>query len=150
MAIWRASPPRHSHVFIADIVNKGHNPNSIAQASENQAIPFPSHGEVLACSYAWVYSRINNKPNLTIIAWSRRAKKISKPFVLDVRPGTEQSDWDQKVFNPDWTLKPDWKVSVQGVKTRRGWEHEFRNKKTGEIYMDVDMLRYRQLWAQRT
>jgi hypothetical protein len=94
---------------------------------------------------------VDHEPSLTIIAWKRGAKKVSnsksEPFKLKVRPGTVQSDWDQEVFNSDWTLKPDWEVTVEVVLTRLGWEYQFRNKKTGGTYMDIDMLRHRQLWA---
>ncbi|KAA8644951.1 hypothetical protein EYZ11_008164 [Aspergillus tanneri] len=82
-----------------------------------------------------------------LMPWHRGAKKVSKHFVLDADPNWKQTDWDKEVFNPDWTLKPGWEVRVEGVKTRRGWEHVFYNKKLGKTYEDVDMLRRRLLLA---
>lgn len=72
---------------------------------------------------------------------------VSQNFIMDLPPGTLQSDVDQMIFKPDWTLNPQWEVRVVGVKTKRGWEYVFRNKRTGEEYDDVDILRYRHSWA---
>jgi hypothetical protein len=69
---------------------------------------------------------------------------------MDLPPGTLQSDIDQRVFNPDWTLRPGWKVVIEGVRTRRGWEYVFIHRKTRGSYEDVDMKRRREYWAQIT
>lgn len=77
-------------------------------------------------------------------------QKCSQNFQMDLSPGTLQSDIDQRVFNPDWALRPGWKVVIEGVRTRRGWEYVFIHRKTGGSYEDVDMKRRREYWAQTT
>jgi hypothetical protein len=77
-------------------------------------------------------------------------QKCSQNFRMDLPPGTLQSDIDQKIFYPDWTMRPGWKVSILGVRTKRGYEHEFTHKKTGGSYLEVDLFRRRDWWAQIT
>ncbi|GFF99272.1 hypothetical protein IFM53868_10204 [Aspergillus udagawae] len=77
-------------------------------------------------------------------------QKCSQNFQLELRPGTLQSDIDQKIFNPDGTLRPGWRVAIDGVETRRGWEYVYIHKKTGVLYEDVELLRRRDWWAQIT
>ncbi|KAF4207309.1 hypothetical protein CNMCM8927_003583 [Aspergillus lentulus] len=77
-------------------------------------------------------------------------QKCSQNFQMDLPPGTLQSDVDQRIFNPDWTLRPGWRVVIEGVQTSRGWEYVFIHRKTGGSYEDVDMTRRRDYWAQIT
>lgn len=77
-------------------------------------------------------------------------QKCSQNFRMVLPPGTLQSDIDQQIFYPDWTLRPGWKVSFVGVSTKRGWEHKFTHKKTGGSFLDVDIIRRRDYWAQMT
>ncbi|KAE8386933.1 hypothetical protein BDV23DRAFT_196085 [Aspergillus alliaceus] len=74
-------------------------------------------------------------------------QKVSQNFKMDLPRRTLQSDVDQMVFNPDWTLNPQWEVWAVGVGTKRGWEYIFKHKRTGQEYTDVDMIRYRGSWA---
>jgi hypothetical protein len=77
-------------------------------------------------------------------------QKCSQNFQMDLPPGTLQSDIDQKIFNPDWTLRPEWKVVIEGVRTRRGWEHVFIHRKSRGEYDDVDLIRRRGYWKEIT
>lgn len=61
---------------------------------------------------------------------------------MDLPPGTVQSDIDQKIFYPDWTMRPGWKVLILGVRTKRGYEHQFTHKKTGGSYLEVDLFQH--------
>ncbi len=67
----------------------------------------------------------------------------SQNFKMDLRPGTIQSVIDQKIFYPDWRLRPEWKVAYMGCGSRRPWEHVFIHKKTGGTFVDVEITRYR-------
>jgi hypothetical protein len=34
-------------------------------------------------------------------------------------------DTDKRIFNPDGTLRPGWRVVIEGVPTKRGWEYVY-------------------------
>jgi hypothetical protein len=72
------------------------------------------------------------------------------PNGSSIPPGTLLSDIDQKTFCPDWTLRLGWKVSFVGASTKRGREHNITHRKTGGSFLDVDINRRRDYWAQMT
>lgn len=75
-----------------------------------------------------------------------RREPCPQNFRMDLHPKKVQSVIDQKIFYPDWTLRPEWKVVYEGVATKRRWEHVFIHKKTGGEYEDMEITRYRGIW----
>lgn len=64
-----------------------------------------------------------------------------------MRPDIPQSDSDQKMFNPDWTLKPGWEVSVEREPVDptfgSGWQYRFCRERTREVYWESDLRKRR-------
>jgi hypothetical protein len=74
-------------------------------------------------------------------------QECSQNFRMDLPHGTLQSDIDQKIFYPDWRLRPEWEVSILGVRTnKRGYIYEFTHKKTGGLYSSVNLDWRRDWW----
>ncbi|GFF96222.1 hypothetical protein IFM47457_10766 [Aspergillus lentulus] len=75
-------------------------------------------------------------------------QKCSQNFQLVLRPKEKPSDIDQKIFKPDGTLRPGWRVEIERVPTKRGWEYVYVHLKTGGSYADVDLIRRRGDWRE--
>ncbi|KAJ5819486.1 hypothetical protein N7474_005077 [Penicillium riverlandense] len=51
-----------------------------------------------------------------VMPWWGPAKKnrVRQQFFLKVSPGVPQSSKDKEIFNPDWSIKPEWDYEKEG------------------------------------